>query len=543
MADIVITEVLDPETIASLSRDYEVHYDPELVHKPDELVGLIPEARAMIVRNRTPVDRRVIEAGKRLEAVGRLGTGLDNIDVALCAERGVAVCAAPGVNRESVAEYVIGGLVLLLRPGAFSATGRIFAGEWPRMELMGCEIMGKRLGIIGYGNIGREVAKRALPFDMEVIATDPYVPADDPTWAAFGAVKVELDEVVATADAVTLHVPLTDETHHMINAATLAKMKPGVVLVNSSRGPVLEATAVSDALASGHLGGALIDVFDEEPVPEGTSPLAEAANLIATPHIAGSTIEAQELVGTETATAVRDFLKDGIIRNAVNFPSVSLEEYTQLRPYLALAERLGSLVGQMLMGEVDPARIQALNVAYYGQLATTPSEILGSAVLMGLFRPMLSTSITPVNARAVAAERGVELVESRSTRPRRFTNLVSIRLKIEGGEHTVEGSAFEDGSLRLVLLDGVDVEAPLSGTLLIISNRDQPGVIGDVGSILGRHAVNIANFALGRGPGGAIGVVTVDEDRAKAKNGAVTQQALQEIRALPAVSAACRVRL
>jgi D-3-phosphoglycerate dehydrogenase len=309
-----------------------------------------------------------------------------------------------------------------------------------------------------------------------------------------------------------------------------------VRIINTARGDLIDEAALVDAIQSGHVAGAALDVFDEE--PPGDWRLVSLPQVIATPHIAASTREAQEMVGTDTVNAVRDFLREGIIRNAVNFPSVSLEEYKRLRPFLQVAERLGSVVAQM--GE---ARTQAVGVRYYGELASEKNELLGSAVLVGVFRSILSTSITPVNARAVARERGIELIESRSSRPRDFTSLISVKLHTSAGERWVEGTAFENGSLRLVLVDGIAVEAPLEGTLLIIRNRDQPGVIGEVGSLLGRHGVNIANFALGRGPEGAVGVVHVDEAPTSTNSGVVSEEVLAQIRAVPAVRAAWRVRL
>lgn len=308
MPEIVITEFLDEGTVSGLARGYDVHYDPDLVHKPDELVRLVADARAMIVRNRTQVRAPVLDAARRLRAVGRLGVGLDNIDVGLCEARGIKVCNAIGGNKVSVAEYVIAGLILLLRPGVFQATGRVFAGAWPRTSLIGGEAMGRRLGIVGYGNIGREVASRARPFGLDCVACDPYVAGDHPSWREHGARKVSLDELLATADAVTLHVPLSDETERMINSATLARMKRGAVLINSSRGPVADLVAVGEALKSGHLAGALIDVFDDEPLPA-NPPFADAPNLIATPHVAGMTEEAVARVTRMVVAAVREVLE------------------------------------------------------------------------------------------------------------------------------------------------------------------------------------------------------------------------------------------
>ena len=493
----------------------------------------LADADALIVRSATKVDKALIEAAPRLRVIARAGTGVDNVDVDAASARGIVVMNAPGANSVSVAEHTV-ALMLALARGIPAADASMKRGQWEKSRLTGVELRGKTLGIAGLGRVGQEVASRAHGLCMEVIAHDPFIAAQ--TAADLGVTLVSLDELFGRSDYLSLHLPLVPATHRIVNAARLGQGKRGLRLINTARGELVDEAALVAALESGQVAAAALDVFEVEPPKE--SRLVSMPQVIATPHIAGSTREAQELVGTETATAVRDFLRDGIIRNAVNFPSLSLEEYQRVRPFLTLAERLGSLVGQM--GE---ARTQTIGVRYYGELASSTNAILGSAVLVGLFRAILSTSITPVNARTVAVERGLELIESRSTRPRRFTNLISVKLHTSNGERWVEGAAFEDGSLRLVLLNGVPVEAPLEGTLLIISNNDQPGVIGEVGSILGRRGVNIANFALGRGTDGAVGVVNIDEDSAGSLKGSVTEQALEEIRAVPAVRSAYRVRV
>jgi D-3-phosphoglycerate dehydrogenase len=530
---IVIVDSLPESAVAPLRLPgWTVQITPD--GRSDQLVPALADADALIVRSATKVDKTLIDESPRLRVIARAGTGVDNVDVDAASARGIVVMNAPGANSVSVAEHTMALMLAVARtvPGADASMKR---GEWEKNRFVGGELRGKTLGLIGLGRVGQEVAIRAHSFEMDVIAHDPFIAAQ--IAADAGVNLVPLDTLFERADYLSLHIPSVPGTRRILNAARLAQCKRGLRLVNTARGDLIEEAALLAALESGHVTAAALDVFDVEPPAD--SKLVSMPQVIATPHIAGSTREAQELVGTETATAVRDFLKDGIIRNAVNFPSLSLEEYKRLRPYLMLAERLGSLLGQM--GE---ARTQAIGVRYYGELANTTNEILGSAVLVGLFRPMLSTSITPVNARAIAAARGVELVESRSTRPRRFTNLISVKLQTSSGERWVEGTAFENGSLRLVQMGGVDIEAPLDGTLLLISNRDQPGVIGEVGSILGRHGVNIANFALGRGPDGAVGVVNIDEDVADGStNGSITEQALQEIRAVPAIRSACCVRL
>jgi D-3-phosphoglycerate dehydrogenase len=374
---------------------------------------------------------------------------------------------------------------------------------------------------------------------MNVIAHDPFISAD--MAATLDVELVSLDELCARADYISLHVPALPSTRHLLNAERLAKCKKGVRIVNTARGELIDEAALADAIEQGHVAGAGLDVFDPEP-PRNWR-LLMLPQVVATPHIAASTKEAQEQVGSETAAALRDFLKEGIIRNAVNFPSVSLEAYKRLRPYLLLARSLGAVVAQM--GE---ARINAIGVRYYGELAAEDNQLLGSAVLEGVLSTILSSGgVTPVNARTLAAERGIELVESRSTRARTYTSLISVKLHTNEGERWVEGTVFANGSLRLVLIDGVAVESPLEGTLLIIRNNDQPGVIGNVGTLLGRYGVNIANFALGRDPdclvNCAIGVVKVDEHPGNGPAATVTDQVLSDIRAIPNVLSVWRVRV
>lgn len=529
---IVIADNLPESAIAPL-REPGWIVDAKTGRTAPALALDLADADALIVRSATKVDKALIDAAPHLRVIARAGTGVDNVDVDAASARGIVVMNAPGANSVSVAEHTV-ALMLALARGVPAADASMKRGQWEKSRFTGSELRGKTLGIAGLGRVGQEVATRAHAFCMDVIAHDPFIGAQ--TAADLGVELVSLDELFRRSDYLSLHLPSVPATRRIVNAARLAQCQQGMRLINTARGDLIDEAALVAALESGQVAAAALDVFDVEPPRE--SKLISMPQVIATPHIAASTREAQELVGTETAAAVRDFLREGIIRNAVNFPSLSLEEYKRLQPFLTLAERLGSLVGQM--GE---ARTQAIGVRYYGELAASTHEILGSAVLVGLFRAMLSTSITAVNARKVAIERGVELIESRSTRPRRFTNLISVKLHTSHGERWVEGAAFEDGSLRLVLVNGVPVEAPLEGTLLIISNNDQPGVIGEVGSILGRRGVNIANFALGRGADGAVGVVNIDEDSASSLKSSVTEQALEEIRAVSAVRSAYCVRV
>jgi D-3-phosphoglycerate dehydrogenase len=430
------------------------------------------------------------------------------------------------------------GLILAMARNISAADASMKTSKWEKSKFAGAEIRAKTLGLVGLGRIGQEVAARAHAFEMKIIAHDPFISAEMAT--ALGVELVSLEDLCVRADYISLHLPSLPSTKHLFNADRLAQCKKGVRIVNTARGELIDEAALAEAIESGHVAGAGLDVFDPEP-PKNWR-LATLPQVVATPHIAASTKEAQEQVGSETAAALRDFLEQGIIRNAVNFPSVSMEAYKRLRPYLVLARSLGLVAAQM--GE---ARISAIGVRYYGELAAEDNQLLGSAVLEGVLSAILgSGNVTPVNARTVATDRGIELIESRSTRARNYTSLISVKLHTDAGERWVEGTVFANGSLRLVLINGVGVESPLEGTLLIIENNDQPGVIGNVGTLLGHHKVNIANFALGRDPecrvDCAIGVVKVDE-HTDTGAGMVSDEVLAEIRAIPNVRAVWRVRL
>ena len=468
---------------------------------PEQLTGDLADADAIVVRSATKVTAPLIAAAPRLRAIARAGTGVDNVDVAAASARGVVVMNAPGANSTSVAELAVGFMLALARhvPAADAAMKQ---GKWEKKKFLGEELREKTLGLAGLGRIGQEVARRAAAFGMRIIAHDPFI--SEQVAADLGVELVSLDDLFARADYVSLHMPSNEKTRRLINAERLARARTGIRIVNTARGDLIDEAALADAIESGHVGGAALDVFETEPP---TDPrLQKLPQVVATPHIAASTREGQELVGVETAAALRDFLKDGIIRNAVNFPSVSAEEFIRLRPFLELGQRLGLFLAQM-----NDSRAHALGVRYYGALAEGRNDLIVDAILVGLFKPILEDGVTPVNARQVASDRGIEIIESRSTRPRNYTNLVSVKLHTSEGERWVEGALFERTSPRLVLLDGIGIEAPLDGTMIVIRNNDQPGVIGEIGTILGRHGVNIANFALGREGSNAVGVVIVDE--------------------------------
>ena len=493
---IVIADPLSPSAVEAL-RVPGWTIDSRAGRAPADLARDLSDADALVVRSATQVTADLLLAAPKLRVVARAGTGVDNVDVAAASARGIVVMNAPGANSISVAEHAM-GLMLALSRSVPAADAAMKKGVWDKKRLTGVELRGKLLGVVGFGRIGREVAARARAFGMDLVAHDPFIPAR----AATDVALVPLDELLSRADYITLHVPSTPETYHLLDAARLGRCKRGVRIVNTARGELVDEGALIDAIEAGIVAGAGLDVFEKEPPTDHR--LTQLPQVIATPHISASTVEAQEQVGQEIAACVRDYLRDGIIRNAVNFPAIPAEEFARVLPFLQLADRLGALAAQLLRG-----RPESLGVRYYGPVPAAHEDVLGTAVIAGALRSVTS-GVTLVNARAIAAARGLEVVESRSSRRREFANVLSVKIRDSAGERWVEGTVFEDGSPRLHTVQAVDIEAPLSGTLLVIDNEDQPGVIGDVGTALARHGVNIANFALGRGEGGAVGVINVD---------------------------------
>jgi D-3-phosphoglycerate dehydrogenase len=496
-----------------------------------ELVDDLADADALLVRSATRVDSRLLAAAPHLRVVARAGAGVDNVDVAAASARGILVVNAPGANSISVAEHAC-ALMLSLARSVPAADRAMKERRWEKRRFVGNELRGKTLGIVGLGHIGQEVAHRARAFGMHLVAHDPFISTEIAD--GLGARLVSLDELCFVADYVTLHIPSTTETRHLFNDERFAHCRRGLRLINTARGELIDELALRRAIETGIVAGAALDVFETEPPTDWS--LAGLPQVIGTPHIAGSTEEAQELVGLETATTVRDFLRDGTVQNAVNFPSMPAEELQRLQPWIRLAEYLGAIAAQM-----GPARVETISVRYYGALTESRAvDILAASATAGVLGPILSSGVSIVNARAAARERAIDVVESRSSRQRDFISLLSVKLKTSTGERWVEGTVFEPASLRLVSVRGVRVEAPLAGTMLMLSNDDQPGVIGEVGTILGRHGVNIASFTLGRGETGAIGVVNVDEDPNATH---VLDAAAEEIRRVPAIREVSVIRL
>lgn len=492
----------------------------------------IGDAEALIVRSATRVTPELLDKARKLRVVGRAGVGVDNIDLPEATKRGVLVMSTPGGNAVSVAEHTFALLLALARqvPRLDKA---IHEGRWEKSSAAGTEVRGKTLGLIGLGRIGSEVALRAEAFDMRVLGYDPFI-----SEAAAHEVSVELvplEKLLAESDFVSLHAALSPATQNLINAKTLEKMKKGARLVNAARGELIDEAALAEALKSGKLAGAALDVFVEEPPKN--SPLVGLPNVIATPHVAGSTAEAQEEVGTQIAVQVRDYLAEGVIRNAVNLPALSADQYRRVQPYLELAERLGSLVSQA--AESRPARIR---IRYAGEVAEVGTHLLRSAVLAGVLNAVLDEKVNVVNAPAVAAARGLVVEEETRRREHGFPNTLEVAAlpeKAGAAAFTAEGTVLHDGSPRVLAIEGIPLEAQLEGTILYLRNRDEPGVVGRVGTTLGKLGVNIATLALGRRAAerGAEAISLVQLD------GPVSASILGPIREIVAITEAKLIRL
>jgi len=467
----------------------------------------LADAEAILIRSAVKITKEIFELAPKLRVIGRAGVGVDNVDCDEATARGVVVMNTPGGNAISVAEHTL-AFILSLARSVPSANASTKSGKWEKNKFLGNEVLGKTLGIVGLGNIGRQVAQRAKPFGMEIIAYDPFVSSDAAKDA--GVALIGLDELYARADYITLHLSLTPETRAMVNAESIAKMKDGVRIINCARGELIDGLALNDALSSGKVAGAALDVFETEPPLN--SPLLHQENVVATPHIGGSTEEAQEKVGIRIAQQVRDYLKDGVVMSAVNMPSISAEQYGKLAPFLTLAERLGSFAAQTLQGR--PVR---LKITYSGNFGETNSALIRNAALSGVLNCFLSQKANLINAAQIAHERAFGISEVRRGRAH-FSDSIALALETEDATRTVEGTVFPDGTPRLLSTDGIYVETSLVGHLVYVTNEDVPGVIGRIGTILGENGINIADFSLGRGevPGdakaaNAVAVVLADQ--------------------------------
>jgi D-3-phosphoglycerate dehydrogenase len=469
---------------------------------PAALAKIVGPYHAMTIRSGSQITSEVLDAAANMIVIGRPGVGVDNVDLEAATRRGILVMNSPLGNMVSTAEFAMALLFAVAR-NVPQADASIKAGKWERKAFAGAELHGKRIGIVGLGRIGREVAARCRALGMEVLAYDPFVAA-----AAAEALKVRLlpmDELVQACDFLSLHTTLTPETRNLIGAGLLEKVKPGIRIVNAARGELVDEKALLAALGSGRVAAAALDVHCQEPPVDWR--LAQHPRVVATPHIGAQTVEAQERVGTEIAVQVRDLLKGGVIQQAVNFFSFSADVYDQVRPAMDLAERLGRFLGQVCSG--TPERIE---VGLYGEYREMDVKPLLPAAVAAILKAHAPQGLTIVNACAVAKERGIQVVESTSSSPIAFANLIALRLKTSEAEVSVAGTVFGRNHPRLVDVDGVEVDVIPQGHMLLVKNEDTPGIIGHVGTLLGDRAVNIARMAVGRKPGSGRAVMLIEVD-------------------------------
>lgn len=521
MPKVLISDQLSPRA-AAIFRERGVQVDERVGLKPAELMACIGEYDGLAIRSATKVTADVMAAAKKLKVIGRAGIGVDNVDLAAATARGVVVMNTPYGNSITTAEHAVAMMMGLARelPAANTST---HAGKWEKSRFMGVELYGKTLGVIGCGNIGSIVADRALGLKMKVVAFDPYLSTERAR--AIGVEKVELDDLFRRADFITLHTPLTEATRSIISKDSIAKMKDGVRIINCARGGLINEDDLKVALQSGKVGGAALDVFAEEPAKKNA--LFGLDQVIATPHLGASTTEAQENVALQIAEQMSDFLVVGAVTNALNMPSITAEDAPKLRPYLKLAEQIGSFMGQF----GAEANMRSVKIDYEGAVATINTKPLSAVVLEGLMRPAMD-SVNMVNAPVIARERGIEVIETKNERSVEYQSLLRLTVKTDAGESVLSGTLFANRAPRIVHINGIDIEAELGKEMLLVTNDDLPGFIGRLGTLLGEAQINIATFHLGRKAvgGEAIALVSVDD--------VIPEAVLGKIRALPLVNEA-----
>ncbi len=525
MPKVLIADKMDA-VAAQIFKDNKIDVDVKPGLSPEELSAIIGEYDGLAVRSATKVKADAIGvAGPRLKIIGRAGIGVDTIDVPAATNAGIVVMNTPFGNSITTAEHAIAMMFALARqiPQANEST---HAGKWEKSKFMGVELYGKTLGVIGCGNIGSIVASRALGLQMRVIAFDPFL--TDDRARDLGVEKVDLDALLARADFITLHTPLTDQTRNILDAAALAKTKKGVRIINCARGGLIVEADLKAALDSGHVAGAALDVFEEEPAT--ANPLFGHANVICTPHLGASTTEAQVNVAIQVAEQMSDFLLNGAVSNAVNMPSISAEDAPRLKPYMKLAEQMGALVGQIADGAITKIAIE-----FMGDAASLNTKPLSALILAAVLRATLD-GVNMVNAPQVAKSRGIAVSDTHSTDCPDFHTALRLTVTTEKGDHAVTGTLFAGKEPRIMDIENVPVEAALSGRVLFIRNDDTPGLIGAVGTMLGNAKVNIADFRLGRVPGGnsAVALVSIDND--------VSDELFAALSALPQIQSVKRLR-
>ena len=519
---VLISDKLSPAAVQIFKdRGIEVDFQPDLGKDKDKLAEIIGNYDGLAIRSATKVTPKILQKADRLKVIGRAGIGVDNIDLPAATAKGVIVMNTPFGNSITTAEHAIAMMFALAReiPAADASTQ---AGKWEKNRFMGVEVTAKTLGIIGCGNIGSIVAERGVGLKMKVIAFDPFLSVERAL--DLGVEKVELDDLLARADFITLHTPLTEKTKNILSAENIARTKKGVRIINCARGGLVDEAAVRAALDSKHVAGAAFDVFAVEPAEQ--NPLFGHPNVVCTPHLGAATNEAQENVALQVAEQMSDYLLTGAITNAVNFTSITAEEAPKLKPFIALAEKLGSFAGQLT--DTD---IKTVHIVYEGAVADQKVKALTSAAVAGLLRPMLS-EVNVVSAPTVAKERGIVIEETTRAATGDYDSLISITVVTDTYERAISGTVFADGRPRIVNIKGINVDAEFAPSMIYVTNEDKPGFIGRFAGLLGDAGLNIATFALGRDHlgGDAIALVAVD--------GTVPADVLGKVQALPQVKAA-----
>ncbi|WP_018899611.1 phosphoglycerate dehydrogenase [Rhizobium sp. 2MFCol3.1] len=508
------------ETAVQIFRDrgVEVDFQPQLGKDKDKLAEIIGNYDGLAIRSATKATEKLIAAATNLKVIGRAGIGVDNVDIPAASRRGIIVMNTPFGNSITTAEHAIALMFAVARqlPAADASTQ---AGKWEKSKFMGVEITGKTLGVIGAGNIGGIVCKKAIGLGMHVLAYDPFLSAERAQ--EMGVTKVELDELLAKADFITLHVPMTDKTRGILGKENLAKTKPGVRIINCARGGLVDEAALAEAIKSGHVAGAGFDVFEVEPAKE--SPLFGLPNVVCTPHLGASTTEAQENVALQVAEQMSDYLVKGAVSNAINMPSITAEEAPILKPFIKLADVLGAFVGQV---SEDP--IKEIEILFDGATATMNTKALTSALLAGLIRNQVA-DVNMVSAPIMIKEKGIVLSEVKRDKTGVYDGYIKLTVKTDKQTRSVAGTVFSDGKPRFIQIKGINLDGDVGANMVYISNTDVPGMIGFIGTTLGAAGVNIANFQLGRGEqgGDAIALLYVD--------GPVSDDVLGKLTANPAI--------
>lgn len=482
-------------------RGIDVDFQPDLGKDKDALLAVIDQYDGLAIRSATKATAKIIEAADNLKVIGRAGIGVDNIDRAAASKKGVIVMNTPYGNMITTAEHAIAMMFAVARqiPEASAST---HAGKWEKSKFMGVELTNKTLGVIGAGNIGGIVCERAVGLKMRVVAYDPFLSEERAT--KLGVEKVELDELLTRADFITLHVPKTEQTANIINADAIAKMKPGVRIINCARGGLVDEAALADALKSGHVAGAAFDVFEVEPATD--SPLFNLPNVVCTPHLGAATTEAQENVALQVAEQMSDYLLTGAVTNALNMPSVTAEEAKIMGPWLALAGHLGAFIGQM-----TDEPIKAINILYDGTVAEMNLAALNCGVIAGIMKAG-NPDVNMVSAPVIAAERGINISTTNQAKSGAFDAYIKVTVVTDTYERSIGGTVFSDGKPRFIQIKGINVDAEIGRHMLYTTNEDVPGIIGTLGQTMGENGVNIANFTLGRSAAGgeAIALLYID---------------------------------